>query len=86
MKKSVRYEVSFEKSPQYNAVYELQLDKIGGFKYGNGTCVVIRRDDIIIDVVDTRYEVGISEKFEDWCDEFMEVKFNQDLVPHIKKI
>lgn len=86
MKKSVRYEVSFEKAPEYNTVYELQLDESGGFKYGNGTCVVVRIDDKFIEAIDTRYETDIREKFEDWCDEYMKGEFNLDLIPHIKKI
>jgi hypothetical protein len=47
---------------------------------------VVRRDDKFDEAIDTRYEVGIRERFEDWCDEYMKRKFDQGLIPHIKKI
>lgn len=86
MKNQARYDVTFEKAPEYASTFELYLSEINSFKYGNGSCVVVRRNGEIIEAVDTRYEKGIKERFEEWCDEYMEAKFNKDFVPHITKV
>lgn len=51
--------------------YTLELHESGAFKYGNGTCVIMRLEGNLPEVYDTRYERGITQDFVGWCDEFM---------------
>ena len=49
----------------------MTLEKSGAFKYGNGTYVRLTDDEGLTETFDTRYEVGITQNFESWCDEFI---------------
>lgn len=80
------YIVTFEKAPEYNATYELTLEKSCSFSYGNGTCVVVKRNGKLDDVLDTRYDKTICEDFNGWCDRYLQQKFNPDLIPNIEKV
>lgn len=78
------YNVSFPTHPEYNAEYELSLEKSGSFNYGNGTCVVIKRDGKMVEAIDTRYE-NMTD-FYLWCDSYMERKFDRSYNPVIVRI
>lgn len=84
--KSRKYNVTFEKAPEYNAAWSLELTGSGAFKYGNGTCVVVKREGKTEEVLDTRYNKGILQDFSAWCDDYMRTKFNPDLSPKIELV
>ena len=81
-----QYLVTFPRNPEYNAVWTLELTKSGVFSYGNGTCVVVKREEKTEGVIDTRYEKEILQNFTAWCDEYMRSKFDQDLSPEIELV
>ena len=82
----IKYKVSFAKKPEYNGVWVLELDKSGAFAYGNGTCVAVTANGKHHDLIDTRYEVGITQDFGKWCDEYMSHLFNPEFEPQIERL
>lgn len=76
-----KYNVTFAKAPEYNATWSFELTESGAFSYGNGTCVIIRENGKVREVVDTRYEKGILQDFAAWCEDFTRSNFNPELEP-----
>lgn len=83
MIRAKKFRVTFERVPEYSAVYQLELHESGAFRYGNQTCVAVLKDGKHIETIDTRYVVGIKENFAKWCEEYTEI-FNNDLGPSIE--
>ncbi len=81
-----KYNVTFAKAPEYNAEFEISLEKSGAFSYGNGTCVVVKRNGKVDEAIDTRYDKAVSRDFDKWCADYLKDKFNPDLEPHIEKM
>lgn len=86
MSKSVRYRVTFDSKPEYNAVWEFSLEESGAFHYGNQTCVVITVDGKTHDIIDSRYVAGIETVFEQWCEEYLNDNLNLTLSPHFERL
>lgn len=83
---TIRYNVTFDKKPEYNAIWTLELGESGAFKYGNGTCVVVTVNDRHHALIDTRYEAGITTNFAKWCDEYMSMQFDPSYGPHFERL
>ena len=86
MSKSVKYRVTFDSKPEYNAVWEFSLEESGAFHYGNQTCVVITVDGKTHDIIDSRYVAGIETVFEQWCEEYLNDNLNLIFGPHFERL
>lgn len=83
---TIKYRVTFEKKPEYNGIWVLELGKSGAFNYGNGTCVTVTANGHHHDLIDTRYVAGITQNFGAWCDKYMGNLFDPDFGPHIERL
>lgn len=84
--KTIRYKVTFDRKPEYNATWELELGESGAFKYGNGTCVVVTANGQHHDLIDTRYDSSVIKDFSAWCDDYMSRQFDPDYGSHIERL
>lgn len=80
-----RYKVEFN-VPQYNAEYSFTLTKSASFSYGNGTCVVFKKNGKVDSVLDTRYDRDVTKDFGAWCMSFLETAFDRSYEPKITEI
>lgn len=78
--KKVSYKVTSKRGRVY--LMDLVLTDSGAFEYGNGTAVLFYDGvNAVPQLYDTRYEVGIKEHFEEWCDSFL-----RNMLPETTKI
>lgn len=76
------YKVVFNE-PKFNAIWTFELTKSGAFNYGNQTCVIIKENSTVKDMLDTRYEKDIVRNFDAWCDDYISHMFNPEYEPNI---
>ena len=77
--KSVKFKVVLD---EIEYEYAVELYESASFKYGNGTCVVLKSNDGARPVqFDTRYDTTLTEKtFRKWALKFIKQQLNQDCV------
>lgn len=79
-----RYNVTFN-NPEYNATYSFIRTEHPGFKYGNGSLVVIMENTKLHSSVDTRYDPSVKD-FDKWCVAHLSTMFDPAYEPIITEV
>lgn len=81
MIQTVKFDVKFPDNHFWDSMFVFELEKSSAFQYGNGTCVIVNRTLNYNDskcnpqMIDTRYEQGITKNFLDWCINYLKQNF-----------